>query len=322
MRILVTGGTGFIGHEVVRRLTDLGMRPRVLVRRISRAPLLSGLDVEAVHGDLMSAPSLERAVADIDVVIHLAGRATFEPVERLRPTIVDGTARLAEAAAAAGVRHIVFGSSLFVHDGAGTVADDTAPRPVLGYGVAKTEAEQVLRRVSEAGGPTVSVVRLPHVYGPQSVLFGLVRRRLVLFPGRGDNRFAQLHVDDAARVLVAAALREWSGTAPVADLQSPTWNEFFEVLTTYAPRVRVVHVPAPAAIAATAVAGRLLGRTGPTLVGADTIRGWNLELPVASRRIWDELALEPVHPTVLSGIPATLDGSVAFRWRHPVFDWS
>jgi uronate dehydrogenase len=83
-----------------------------MVRRATRASLLSPLDVEPVHGDLLSAPALRRAVEGVDTIIHLAGRATFEPYERLRPTLVDGTARLAHAAADASVafrwRHSVF----------------------------------------------------------------------------------------------------------------------------------------------------------------------------------------------------------------------
>ncbi len=320
--ILVTGATGFIGLEVVRQLVASGHRPRVMVRRLTRAPLLASMDVEAIHGDLMSTPSLERAVEGVDVVIHLAGRATFEPYDRLEPTMVDGTARLARAAAGAGVSHIVFGSSMFVHDGATPVDDTTSPNPVLDYGRSKQAAETTLTGIMADGGPTVAAIRLPHVYGPQSVLFGLVRRRLVVFPGRGENLFAQLHVEDAARVLIAAAEQRWTGTGPIADEHTVTWNEFFDVLTAYAPRIRVQRLPASLAIGAAYLAGPVLGRLGPTLVSPDTVRGWNLSLPVLTRRLWSELDLEPRHPSVLSGIPATLDAAVAFRWRHPVFDWS
>lgn len=322
MTILVTGATGFIGSEVVRQLAAAGQQTRVMVRRPSRAPLLAGLDVEPLYGDLTSVPSLARAVRGVDVVIHLGGRATFEPYSRLFPTMVQGTAQLARVAAEAGVGHIVYGSSMFVYDGSSAIGDETTASPALAYGRAKLDAEAALSRITEAGGPTVASVRLPHVYGPQSLLFGLVRQRMVVFPGPGDNPFAQLHVEDAARLLIAAALQRWSGTAPVADDESVTWNDFFEILTTFAPNTRVVRVPRRLATGGAGVAGAVLGRRGPTMVSADTIRGWNLSLRLTSRRLWSELDLVPRYRGVLEGIPACLDGSVAFRWRHPVFDHS
>lgn len=322
MTILLTGATGFIGSEVARQLGAAGHRTRVMVRRPSRAPLLAGFDVEPVYGDLLSAPSLTRAVEGVDAVIHLGGRATFEPYSRLYPTMVEGTAQLARVAAEAGVGHIVYGSSMMVYDGSTSIDDDTVARPKLAYGQAKLDAEAALARIAQAGGPTVACVRLPHVYGPQSLLFGLVRRRVVLFPGPGDNPFAQLHVEDAARVLIGAALQRWSGIAPLADDTVVTWNDFFEILTTFAPRTRVLRIPRRVAMGGAAVAGTLLGRLGPTIVSADTVRGWNLSLELTSRTLWSELGLAPRYRSVLEGVPATLDGSVAFRWRHPVFDRS
>ncbi len=322
MRVLLTGATGFIGSEVARQLATAGHKTRALVRRPSRSPLLAGLSVEPVFGDLLSVPSLERAVKDVDVVIHLGARATFEPYTRLYPTIVEGTTQLAHAAADAGVEHIVYGSSMFVYDGSTAVDDDTVARPTIAYGQAKLFAEAALSRIADAGGPTVASVRLPHVYGPQSLLFGLVRHRKVLFPGPGDNPFAQLHVEDAARVLIAAAIQRWSGTAPVADDEIVTWNDFFEVLGAFAPDVRVMRVSRHLATGAAAVGGSLLSRLGPTMVSADTVRGWNLSLSVTSRTLWSELGLDPRYPSVVEGVPATLDGCVAFRWRHPLFDLS
>jgi nucleoside-diphosphate-sugar epimerase len=322
VQVLVTGATGFIGLEVTRQLAEAGARPRVLVRRLSRAPLLASLDVHPVFGDLASSASLERALRGVDAVIHLGGRATFEPYTRLAPTLVEGTERLARLAAQAGVGRIVFGSSCFAYDGADEVGDATPAAPVIDYGRAKLAAERALEAVAAAGGPTAASVRLPHVYGPHSLLFGLVRKGLVPFPAARGLRFPHLHVDDAARVLVAAASSDWRGALPVADLQTVTWDDFFDVLRTYAPRTRVVRVPPTLARAGSRLAGPLVGRVGPTVVSADMVRGWNLDLVIRTRSLWDRLGLEPHHPSVLSGIPAVLDGMVAFRWRHPVWDVS
>lgn len=222
MRVLLTGATGFIGFEVARQLAHSDHEVRLLVRRISRAPLVAGLQrhdgVEIVQGDLFAPASIDRAVAGMDAIIHLAGRATFESYGRLAPSLVEGSATMARAAVRAGVGHIVFGSSAFVYPGDASPIDGRTPTgPVLDYGRAKVDAEAALCSATAGSGTGVTALRLPHVYGPQSLLFGLIRRRFVLFPGPGDNRFAQLHVVDAARALIAAAERRVPDAFPIAD---------------------------------------------------------------------------------------------------------
>lgn len=323
MRILVTGATGFIGLEVARRLADAGRRPRLMVRRISRAPLVAALDAEIVHGDLRSRPSLRRALADVDAVIHLAGRATFEPYATLAPTLVDGTRTLMEEAAHAGVRNVAFGSSALVYRGDGATIDETTPAdPLIDYGRAKVDAEEVLAELGAAADISVGSIRLPHVYGPHSLLFGMIRNRVVPFPGHGTNHFAHMHVADAADALIAALERPPQTPIPIADHGSFTWNEFFEILRNYAPRVRVLRLPRALSELGARIVDRPLGRLGPTMVSADTIRSWNQDIRVDPGAGLRGLGVEPRFPTVLEGIPATLDAAVAFRWRHPVWDRS
>ena len=111
-------------------------------------------------------------------------------------------------------------------------------------------------------------------------------------------------------------------TAPVADDKPSPWNDFFEILTTFTPDTHALRVPRRLAADGAAVAGTVLVRRGPTVVSADTIKGWNLSMRLTSGRLWSELDLVPRNRGVLEGIPACLDGFVAFRWRHPVFDRS
>lgn len=321
MRVLVTGATGFIGYEVARQLAGSGHDVRLLVRRPTRAPLVATFGHELVSGDLGAPASIERAVTGMDAVIHLAGRATFEPYEHIAETLVDGTAALAEAAARSGVEHFVFGSSAFVYD-SGVIDSTTATDPILDYGRAKVDAETRLDEIAGRTGMRVGSLRLPHVYGAQSLLFGYVRRRLIPFPGDGTNRFAQLHVRDAAAALIAATEQRWVGSQPISDLETPTWNEFFEVLGEYAPRVRVARLPRRLATLGAGALGAVLSRVGPTMVARDTIRGWNLDIDIDPTTIWRDLGIEPAHASVATGIPATLDDVVAFRWRHPVDDRS
>lgn len=321
-RVLVTGATGFIGYEVARRLSAKGVRPRLLVRRPLRAAMLAPLEAELVQGDLESPESLARAVRDVDTVIHLGARAIFEEYELVRPTIVGGSAALIRACAAAGVRRVVYASSLLVYRSQDAPLDRRTPVGTRhGYGRAKIEAEAVLSEFAGRAGMDLAILRLPHVYGARDLMFAQVRRGRVYFPGNGRNLFAHLHVDDAARLLIAAAEQGWTGISPVADDMPVSWNGFFAEIKKYYPRFRTIGTPTSVAMLGTAMLTpvRRLSRY-PSLYTPDAVRGWNLNLTVAQGLVWEDLGLAPDYPSVFQGIPAVIDDCLDFRWIHPVAD--
>ncbi len=324
MRILVTGATGFIGYEVARQLAHDRLSPRLMVRRPERGLLLSRLDAELIHGDLNSEESLKRSVDGVDAVIHLAARATFEEYRAVRPSIVDGSERLIEAAAAAGVRSFVYGSSLFVYDSQSAAIDaGTVPRPRLDYGRAKLEAERRLETVAQRSGMTLTILRLPHVYGARDLFFSRLARGRVFIPGRKDNLFSHLHVTDAARALIAATRSESSATWPIADLRATTWKEFFFTVQTFFPSFRFTSLPAPVALAGAKLLRPFQRLAGwPTIVTTGAVVGWNLNLDVQTDEPWQRLGLRPSFPTIAEGVPDVLDDCVAFRWLHPLDDGS
>lgn len=320
--VLITGGTGFIGVELVRELYDRGIRPRILVRRPHRAALLSSFDVELVYGDLASPASLGRAVEGVDTVFHLGGRASFESYKRLRPTIVDGSVTLAQRAAEAGVRQFVFASSLFVYgDQTRPIVPDTPAVPAIAYGRAKLEAESKLAGIASASGMGLANVRLPHVYGPQSILFQQVRKGYALFPGGMENRCGQLHVNDAARLLAAIGEHGWTGSSPVADNEIVDWAEYFAILEGLYDPLRLLALPRWVGYSGASVIEPLVSRKRrPTLYTRDTVVGFNLDVPVQPGILWRDLDLQPTYETVRQGIPAVLDGYVQYRWRPPLVD--
>ena len=308
--------------ELIGQLARKGLKPRVLIRRPHRAALLNSFDIEPIQGDLTVPATLERAVQGVDTVIHLGGRASFESYGRLKPSIVDGTLQLARSAAATGVEHVVFASSLFVYgDQEGPIDHRTPASPQMGYGRAKLDAEEGIKEIAGANGMSVAALRLPHVYGTQSILFRQVRNGFAIFPGKLSNRCGQLHVADAAKVIYEVARTRWSGTSPVTDNEIVTWEEFFEVLTSLYPYFRLVTLPRGLSHAGAAVLEPLVSRRSrPTLYTKDTVVGFNLDVRVVPGLVWDEVGATPIHSGIHEGIPAVLDGYVHYRWRHPILD--
>lgn len=184
MKILVTGASGFVGSATCAWLVSQGLAVVGAVRQLpTRA--LAGVDYRIV-GDLDAATDWRETLAGVDAVMHCAARVhvmretATDPLAAFRSANVAGTERLARQAAAAGVKRLVFISSIKVNGeetapplpdphprGArGSFREDDAPAPQDPYGQTKWEAEVMLARVAQETGLEVAIVRPPLVYGP------------------------------------------------------------------------------------------------------------------------------------------------------------
>ena len=214
MRVLVTGGHGFIGTHLVRRLLAAGAEVRCLYRREGRPASLAGLPVEIVAGDLRTARGLAAAVRGVDEIYHLAGLTSSLTRQAMEETNAGGTLRLLRAAAAAGVAgRFVHCSSLSTVGPAprGRAHDESAAcRPLTWYGESKRAAEEAV--VSMALEVPVTILRPPAVYGPRDTafltLFQAAARGLAVLPGDPAKRYSLIHAEDLAAAFVAAARAE------------------------------------------------------------------------------------------------------------------
>ena len=210
MRALLTGGTGFVGAAVARALLRQGWEVRALSRPASDQRNLSGLALEIVTGDLNDADSLARAARDCEAVLHVAAdyRLGVRDPRELYQTNVEGTRNVLKAARTAGVRRVVYTSSVATMGipADGSPGDERTPvtlADMVGhYKRSKFLAEQLVREAARAGAPAV-IVNPSTPVGPGDVrptpTGQLVRDAASgRMPAYVDTGLNIVHVDDVA----------------------------------------------------------------------------------------------------------------------------
>ena len=180
MRVLVTGGTGQLGREVVRAAVAAGHAVRVLSRRPRREP---GADLTWAVGDLATGQGLQQAVGHIDAIVHAASDPRNAPAAD-----IEGTRHLAEAARAARVAHVVYVS---------IVGIDRIP---YRYYQCKLEAERVL---AESGVP-YSILRATQFHSFIAFLLNLAARVPLMLPVPAGFHVQSVGIEDVAARLLHA----------------------------------------------------------------------------------------------------------------------
>src|ERR1700728_4598003 len=139
--VLVTGGAGFVGATLVRRLVASGHRVRVLDNLSTGDPAhLAGVDTELVKGDIRDADTLDDALRGMTAIIHLAAAGSVvgsvaDPVANFEANVI-GTFRVLDAARRAGLERVVLGSTggALLGDALPPVNEFSLPRPISPYG--------------------------------------------------------------------------------------------------------------------------------------------------------------------------------------------
>ncbi len=236
MRVLVTGGAGYLGTSVVAALADRPDVSDILVydnlSRGNRSFFLggpgNGQPVRFVQGDMLDSAELPRVLEGIDAVVHLAARVKTpfadEATHAMDQVNHWGTAELSYALERSNVGRVVYTSSTAVYghnDYAADIAD--LPSPMTAYGVSKLAGEAMLRRLSD--DMRVCIVRCGNVYGfNRSMRFDAVVNRMafdarfrsrVMIEGSGEQLRSFIHVERAAAVLTTLAC---------GDCGSDMWN--------------------------------------------------------------------------------------------------
>lgn len=232
-RILVTGANGFVGGWFVEAIHLGGWGTvRAGLSRWSGAARIARFPVDLCLCDVMDRASLDAALTDVDVVIHCArGREDDSPVT------TEGTRLLLQRARAAGVRKVIFMSSVAVYgDATGVVTETTAPAGTLtAYGASKREAEEICRSLADAEMQVVAI-RPTLIYGPFSTQWTLpyIQRlssgRWKRLGSRGEGKCNLVYVADLVHFAQHLIMRD---TGPYSVFNAngpdvPTWNGYIE----------------------------------------------------------------------------------------------
>lgn len=255
---LVTGASGFIGSSVIRALASQGIRPRALMRATSSKANLVGVDYEIALGDLSNPVSLEKAVAGVDYIFHLAGCvAARTPAEYFAHNSV-GTRNLAKAArSAATLKRFVYVSSLAAGGpsfGENPRTEQDQDEPISSYGHSKRQGEVHLREEA-LGKYGITIVRPPAVYGPRDRgIFEFVKivksGVMPLFPSKTKTKqkyVSLIHVEDLVAGIVSAGLHPHQQEQEVFYLSGDgvhSWTEIFQIMADTLGR-KTIRVPLP-----------------------------------------------------------------------------
>lgn len=243
-RILITGGTGFVGTRLceVLMLTER-WNPRVFVHSTASATRIARFPVDLVFGDLLDKESVNRAIEGCDAVVHLArgnSQVTTKGLENLlQATLKQRCARFVHLSSVA-----VYGN----HPPPESVVEEAPPRPGdMAYGVEKLKQEQHVRRYGRIHGLPFVILRPPNIYGPFSQftmsLIDKIRKAEMPIVDSGQNPCNLVYVDNLIEAILLSLWKQDGvrETFFVTDLETLSWerclNDHAALLRTTLPRV-------------------------------------------------------------------------------------
>lgn len=248
MRVMVTGATGFLGRHLTRALVEAGHQVTVVRRSGSRTDHLEALGVRQVIADLAEPDALRGCMEGMELVFHVAGDLSWWRGHRARQWAVnvEGTRRVVVEALRAGVRRLVYTSSVAAvgFPDSGTVADETFPfngyQLGIQYAISKWEGEQRVQEGVRRGLDAV-IVNPATVLGDDAPRPGSLVERVLSghLPAWTDGGTTFCHIDDVVAGHLAAAERGRTGERYILGGRHATYRQLIEALA------QAAGVPAP-----------------------------------------------------------------------------
>lgn len=217
-KALVTGATGFIGSNLVKRLLRDGWKVKALVRAKSSYATIRKLGVDIFIGDITNSESIHEAVRKVDMLFNCAAALPYHrlPDKDYWEVNVKGVGNVLKACYKSGVKRVVHISTVGIYGKTGKTAlnEEALPKPNEIYSKTKFEGEKLIFREIKRGHLYVTIIRPTIGYGPGDTrpgfldLFKLIKMGIFVPIGKGENFFHTIYVDNLIDALLLAATKK------------------------------------------------------------------------------------------------------------------
>lgn len=242
MKVLVTGGTGFLGQLLVNKLVEYGHQVRISVRKQTSAESLRHLPIEIVEGDVTDAESMLRASQNVDVVFHLAGLIAYSKSQRRQMDLVNigGTKNVVDACEKNQIPKLIHLSSVvavgasFEPNALNEEAAYNIAHLNLGYFETKHAAELIVKNATDAGRIRSVMINPSTIYGPgdaekgsRKVQVKVAQGRFMFYPPGGVN---VVDADDVVDAIVTAPSKGRNGERYILAGENLYIKELFKII--------------------------------------------------------------------------------------------
>jgi UDP-glucose 4-epimerase len=226
LKILVTGGAGFIGSNLTRKLLRNGHKVKVLDNfSIGQKTNIAELDLEIIEGDILHPGSISEAIDDVEGVVHLAAQTGVpgsleDPLKDCKVNIL-GTLNLLEACRKQNIKKFIFASSNApLGRQSPPATEDKAPLPISPYGASKLAGEGYCLAYNGSWGLGSIVLRFANIYGPYSLhkksvvakfFKDIIDKGRIAIDGDGQQTRDFIYVDDLCKAIMLALESSISG---------------------------------------------------------------------------------------------------------------